>query len=392
MSRSLLLAGCLFLGCIAVAAAQQPLTITRQNFAYPAGNDTVYTVTPAADVPVPAEGANQAWDYSSLTLGSFGMVYCDNRTDAAFPGANFYTTNIWDTFAMSRGYYFNEANYVTDEGYYAAGITIDEQPYGLGSLTMNPADSMNFLQSSTVYESPRYVLRFPLTYGSTCNNVFTREAPLELTLNAYGVVKAPGVKRIHFVQTDSIVGWGTLTLPLATGGTVSMRTLLMKRYVTEVDSFFLYNQPAPAALLAAFQISQGMVTKGGRYLFFRENARSAALWFYFSDQDFTIPANVYVDKAIESITTGVDRPAAANIRADVYPNPSHNGVFTINTNRRATGITVRNILGMEIMNRQVSDGPLTVTLPKSSIPGMYFYELRDAGGAVMQTGKMLLAK
>jgi hypothetical protein len=391
MKNKYILLVCLFLGLISFASAQQPLTITRVNFGYTLGPDTVSSVN-GESVKIPAEGTNKIWDYSGLIPISTTFVNFEAKTNPAFPDALFYGTDLFDVFAVGRGYYYDEALNVTDAGYYGLGINIAAQPYGIGDLTMNPLDSLTFLATNNLYANPRYVVRFPLTYGTVTTNNYTIDAPFQLSISAYSLSKAPGIKRRIISATDSVLGWGTLLLPGNNGNPKSMEALLVKRYISEVDSFFLYGQPAPAALLAAFQMTQGASMSTGKYLFYRAYARSYALLLNFDNQRFAGVSTAYYDNSIVGTMTGVVEPVANDARADVWPNPSRNGVFTIAAAQPVSSIAVRNILGMEVLRQDARQGALTVSLPPSSLPGMYFYQLKDARGGVAQTGKLLFTK
>ena len=391
MNNKYLLVVCLFFGLTVLASAQLPLTITRQNFSYPNGSDTINTVT-AEGVKLPEAGENKVWDYTSLVRVNTLYNTYEVRSNPSYPNAAFFAVNAFDVFALNRGYYYDVAYGVTDAGYFGAGVSIAYQPYGIGDVTGSATDSLNFLAKDNVYASPQYILRFPCTYGTVFTNSYSSDAPFELTIGAYALNKAPGIKRKIYTDVDSVVGWGTLQLPARGGKFGAVNALLIKRYITMVDSFYLYGQPAPAALLAAFQITQGATTRYGRYGFYRANARCLALSFNFNNHTFAGAASVMYDDAISGNLTDVEELPAVASRPDVYPNPSRNGVFTIAAAQPAASIVVRNILGMEILRQQARESSLTISLPQSSLPGMYFFQLKDAHGSVLQSGKLLLAK
>jgi hypothetical protein len=374
-----------------VAYGQQPLTITRANFGYTLGADTVNAVN-AETVKIPAEGADKTWDYSSLVPTSTSFVNFAAKSNPAFPSALFFGTDLFDAFAMGRGYYYDEALNVTDAGYVGLGISIVGQPYGIGDLTMNPLDSLNFSETNNVYANPRYVVRFPLTYGAVTVNNYTIDVPFQLTISAYSLNKAPGIKRRNISVIDSTVGWGTLLLPGVNGKPKSMEALLVKRYTTEVDSFFLFGQPAPAALLAAFQMTQGGSFKTGKYLFYRAYARSYALLLNFNNQLFAGVSTAYYDNSTVGTLTGAYTPVAGDIRAEVWPNPSTDGIFTIAAPKSAATVIVKNVLGMEVLRRETDGGAVNISLPAGSLPGVYFYQLENRAGTLVSAGKIMLVK
>jgi hypothetical protein len=391
MKNKYLLLVCLFLCSIMFASAQQPLTITRQNFYYPAGSDTLNSAT-LEGVKIPEEGPNKVWDYTNLVAPQTVYNTYEVRSNPSFPNAAFFVVDAFDVFALNRGYYYDVAFGVTDAGYFGAGVSIAYQPYGIGDITGNALDSLNFSAMDNVYANPQYILRFPCTYGTVFTNSYSYDVPFTLTIGAYALNKAPGVKRKTLTDIDSVVGWGTLKLPARGGQFGAVNALLIKRYTTAVDSFFLYGQPAPEALLTAFQLTQGATTKYGRYVFYRENSRCYALSLNFNNHVFESAGAVIYDDAIPGNLTDVKEPPADATHPEVYPNPSQNGVFTIAAAQPVSSIVIRNILGMEVLRQDARQGALTVSLPPSSIPGMYFYQLKDARGAVVQTGKLLFTK
>ncbi len=368
------------------ALAQTPLVITRTNFAWLAGNDTLSFAN--VTTPSPTEGQAQVWDYSTLTPAGMGVNFFETKSNPAFPDASFFATQLFDTFAMSRGLFYEEAQAVTDAGFVALGISIADQPYSIGDLTGNPLDSLNFDARDGVYATPRSIIPFPMTHGTTSTSSFIREASFRLTLGLYGITNMPGLKRQHYTQVDSVVGWGTLTMPTAGGGPVSFPALLMKRMVTVVDSLFLGGQPAPDALLQAFGLSQGRVWPIGRHILWRAGARNYAMMWSYSDHQFASPVAVYYDKAIEGMTTGMDNPPAAGLSPAVFPNPT-TGRFTIDAPATTATIVVRDILGRRVLQAP-SHGGTTITLPSHCPPGLYLVDLLDAHGLLTHTSRIAL--
>src|SRR4051794_8419667 len=67
------------------AQAQEPITLTFQNFRTPPNADYFYQGANAAGVTIPAYGANRIWDYSDLTKNNANS---DSRSyvPASYPG------------------------------------------------------------------------------------------------------------------------------------------------------------------------------------------------------------------------------------------------------------------------------------------------------------------
>jgi len=65
---------------------------------------------------------------------------------------------IFDTHSFDR---------LDENGYATLGITYFPLGIGLGPITGNPADSLNFLESTSVYDEPDYTAWFPMNYEDT---------------------------------------------------------------------------------------------------------------------------------------------------------------------------------------------------------------------------------
>jgi hypothetical protein len=376
----------------ATAQAQQPLVLTRASIPATAASDTVIMAHPDG-VAVPARGGDLAWDYSALArIGETELTYTADA-HPAFPGAQFATTGLFDEIAMGRGYFYNEYHGATDTLYGGYGTFTPEQHYGIGDLTLNPADSMIFPEQVCKFRPPRAIMTFPFTDGSASERSYVREVIFRVTVGMYGIDNTIGSKRAIMTQIDSVVGWGTLRLPAPGGGaSAPMRVLLVKRMITQVDSFYLSGVSDPGPILNAFQMEQGAVTRTGRYLFFRENAKIYALSIAFADHDFTLPAAIYYDQAAAAFTTAVERPPAALTASAAWPNPSRDGSFLVTAGSEARRFVVRDVLGRLVGRADVASLPLRYSLPAGSPPGVYFYHFEDESGAVRAAGRMVFAR
>jgi hypothetical protein len=379
----------LILTSLTIAYAQQPLVITRQNMQVTAGPDTVYDVD--VTVNIPSEGANLAWNYSGISYSGIVVVSNEAAANPAFPSAFCAAKDYFETIAIGRGFYYDEYLTLNDSYFGGIGIGIADQRYGIGDVTMNPADSLNLPQQNIAYAAPRQIMKFPFTYGTSMTSSFVREGNFTLTIGAYGLNNAIGTKRMYMTQTDSVVGWGTLVLPGPNGPTPRFNVLLVKRITVEVDSFLLNGAAAPQMLLDAFQITQGQRTEQGRHLFYRANSKIYLFSITYEDQTFTNPVTAYFDRTAAMLTSVEETPGAAP-RAAVYPNPSNDGSFNISVENGMNELVVRNLLGQVVVRMQALSSPVSFSLPSACPPGMYTYQLVDAAGSLRSGGKLLFMK
>lgn len=374
-----------------MSEAQQPLTITRQNFQITATSDTLADVNPAG-VALPVEGTNQVWDYSKIGASAYKEASYAPANNPSFQNAFCVSLHSFESIAAGRGTMYDEYMNLTNNYFGGIGISVAEAHYGIGDLTLNPNDSLIFPLQNNPFQSPRYVVKFPCTFRSVMTSSYARDFNFSLTINAFSLNNAPAKLRAVMMQIDSVVGWGKLLLPLGKGATPPIDVLLVKRYTTEVDSFFLKNAPAPVVLLNAFQLTQGMTTKTGRYMFWRANAKAYALGFLFGDQNFISATDVLYDKSVELLPTNVQTLTDNNVQSFVYPNPSATGNFTINFDKNIHLLVVRNMLGQEIMRKEIDNNTVQFSLPTKSIHGMYFYQLEDVNGKMLLVGKLMYVK
>ena len=377
MSKSFLTI--VFILSISVLTAQNPLIITKQNFVISPDNDTVYSVVKStlSGITVPKTGANQLWDYSNLTKED--IYYIDPYLPPDKPGftdAFCASDKNFEVIAVSRGYFYKEYMYLDDNGYYAKGITLDNQSYFIGDLTMNQNDSMVAPEQSWTYPSVRWAYKFPLTYGDVTVSNFMRATNYTLTLTAFGLSKVPSLKKAYITQNDSILGWGRVVLPGTTGKTSPIEVLLIKRIVTEIDSFFIGGVPAQKMLLDNFALSQGQKISSYSYYFTRENHKSAILTFGFSDPVFTRISGIIWDMSADLLTDVRDNPLKNSVDISISPNP-------VTDNLNIKGDNIKLIQIYSVVGVKVLESVFAENIPVAELSaGMYYCKITTGNNII----------
>ena len=145
-----------------------------------------------------------------------------------------------------------------------------------------------------------------------------------ITVQSYALNQAPLLYVQRITTLDSVVGWGTLRIPVAgnPSGSAPIPVLLERRSFVEQDSFYLNGQPAPAALLNALGQTQGVTSSTYRQRFFRQNAAQPVLNIAYADSRYATPTGAaYSDE--QSIPLGTQ--AARTVTGGgllAWPNPA----------------------------------------------------------------------
>ncbi|MGN6569193.1 MAG: T9SS type A sorting domain-containing protein [Flavipsychrobacter sp.] len=154
---------------------------------------------------------------------------------------------------------------------------------------------------------------------------------------------------------DSLVGWGYVT--------ISAPITSWTRVNVDID----YTSPATATQMRIF--------------------------FYSSDPygagNYSDSSTMYVDDVALS-TTGVTDLSSANDVVNVYPNPSTGNIYLHSFTGEQLSWTAFNLNGQMIANKTFT-GRESVNLSNIA-GGMYFYNITDKNGQIIQRGKFTIAK
>jgi hypothetical protein len=366
------------------AYAQSPITITPAQ--YPATAATVVRVQPASPtgVAAPAKGANQAWDYRSLTPQGSVVVSTFNSVGTNPPFANsnrsYPLTLQLGSFALAATAYegFDAV------GYSQFGTAVAAQSFPLTAFTGGPSDVLSVPAQNINVN----LLRLPLPLTSTTRVVReSRSGSNSLLTVASGFLNQAPFRYVQRITTvDSVAGWGTVRIPVvgSAAGSAPLPVLLVQRRFVQQDSFYLSGQPAPALLLGALGQTQGAKTYLFQHLFYRQNSAQQTLSLSYATSAFTTPTTVAysAETAIPLTTTAAREVATGGLTA--WPNPAPRGQalrFELATVAPAQPLRLclRDALGRVVASLEAPNGqpaPLPV-LPA----GLYLAEAEAANGA-----------
>ncbi len=357
------------------------ITLTQANTSFTPGSMSAISADTSGFI-APSIGPAQYWNYSDLVQNSPAAINYITAANANFPTATFADTNLSIPFVPNWWYKSDYYYRTASDGANCLGFVVNDQRTCLVSLTGNTADSCIFPAQHFDFASSSYLMPFPTTAGSVWYTSTPMAVNFQLSITAYGLNHAPCQKISHIMRRDTIVAWGTLRVPTASGASNAYDVLLVKRMSVQIDSFYMNGSPAPAPMLAAFGISQGQQTISNRYIFWRENARYALLMMNFGSDNFTKATSIYYDGTAVYDPAGIDNvDQSANLL--VFPNPANDQLFLQNFEGMEQ-FTIFNTLGSAVKTGSVNNGIIEV----SDLPsGMYLLTLK--GHSNMTTSRFV---
>jgi hypothetical protein len=351
---------------------------------------------------LPTWGNNQIWDYSTLrdSLPTINKYYNAPALGFGTPPPAFadatHAFNYVNTFQVfsyaARAYLKMDAT-----GYYQLGYATNGSRFSITTLTGGATDSILFPAAVTRLTTPWIIYKFPMTANTVWKSNFKDTAAFQLSVAAFGLNKAPGMRVSKTVESDSIVGWGTLKQRNpATGGVLNFAVLLRQRKVTVVDSFYLNGAPAPDLLLSAFGLTQGnTVISPAEYDFLAMGFNEPLMYF-----------STTATGAIQNITRAVSPNLGLvaptqetkdfNVVTKVYPNPA---TEAISFEFQKTNAAHWNIMLYDMAGKILSIHPVTgsegivnqrVEFNTALPNGTYFYNLLDETALIRASGKVVV--
>lgn len=371
----------LILCCLAATVfGQTPFTITADNFPIYGiqnfqGPNTGPNLTPAA---------NGNWDFSALNATDMAQTVYFPETDPFYTaaGVDVYVSDF-KNLTPNLGYLvFNEFDF-NSSGVFDKGIYVDRQAYSLGAFSGNNLDSIVFPLQGYIYPTARKIMQFPATCQTSWSSQNRRWVDFNLTVTAFGLNGTPGRQVFTTFRTDSIVGWGKMSVYADNGPSIQYDVLIDKIDQYAVDSFYLAGAPAPAVLLTAFGISQGQQTGiNKRYVVFREGHSTPLAVFQYGSNNYTNPEAIYFDTENLTTITSVDNPDEQAFAVLLFPNPSSSGQLNVQFNGHFPAIDnyrVLDLQGRVVQSGKVdiSRGFLQLQLGKQIPNGQYLLQLAD---------------
>jgi len=367
------------------------ITITKDNFMpMNFGRDTFII---AAESPeVPAEGADQTWNYGNLTPS--GFVYFTDYQD----GSNDNTLDddvymIKSNFAFQSFRYPGALHYGLDEnGYYPMGISNEKGAFSITAISGGPSDSLIFPADAASYESRVDDLKFPATFKAAWEGEYTQKYNFVLSVAAFGLSNVPGQDIRVIGESREVVGYGSLVAPAGIDKpSAKMDVIMVKVETSTIDNYYLGGQPAPPSLLAAFGLTQGATSSEMYYEFFRADYDKSIMRIYVVDGQ--VDEVRFRFSAARGLSTSINNKIE-NTQVSAYPNPvSVGGVITISANENNGGTSYLQIMdasGKVVANQSNLTAGINgfqFQVPADFTSGMYFYNIVSGDGAQKTTGR-----
>ena len=395
MKKTLYTLGLLLL---ANTAFGQAITITAAKTIVPGSVDSCAVPTSAALSALPSLGTpatNATWDLSGVAVQNTFVTYAYRAKTAGFSTATYSDSTTYILTSSSVASYKAWRNIQQGPG--AVTIQGEEiltrQAKSIGSITGVAVDSIVFPTQVLSYNaSPLRILKFPSTIGTVWVDSAIRNLSFTLSVSAAGMNNVPGEQRERRLSVDSVVGWGSMVVPIVgKTKTTVMKVLQVHQYDISVDSFFLNGVAASPTVLAAMGATQGQSKTVARTYFYRANATRPLIELVHSTPSHSSSASTFYIHAVDlEEALGV----AGITRAEdalVYPNPvtvgasihlELPGVTSLNW-RYAITNTVGQIVAQGSPEMKGASGTATIAMPDRIAAGIYYLNLSKGSKIVL---------
>jgi hypothetical protein len=367
--------------CKTTLCVQAQITLHSGNVAQsPTYNANLRFQPGATSAAVPEHGANRSYDYSGLKANFSRLETYRPATRSGFTSYSRYlssSTFIGDIPLPSEYYY-----HLTGDGLFETGAYQSAQTLGIANFG-GPSDSIVFPGANVVFTAPAAILKFPCTYGQswTANHVYN--TPFKLTVASFTLSNAPALWVQWVYKTDSVVGWGQLTLPSTSGPSNPVDVLLIKTSRYTVDSYYINGSPAPAALLSGLNVRQNDSNYSNTYTFHAAGAELPLFSIYLTKK-WEVVGGAYYTNGIYPLAA--DNPGT--LSGQVYPNPVQAGQllrFDLNGLSAQLRISILDMQGRQVHSwaGEAEAAHKGIRLPAILKPGQYVYRVESEGGVYL---------
>jgi len=358
---------------------QAAITLTFKNFIVPAKADYFYQGADASGIVIPSQGTHQRWDYSNLNKNDANnnAISYVPANNPAYPNALRQFDNSFLLAGLPIAQTTMEGN--NKSSYHGLGTHLEKQAFPLESITGNPGDSL-IIDKQDVQEPHQVFEKYPVTYSTSFHSHSISKTGFHLSIAAFGLDHVPGQFVQHTFDNRDVLGWGKVRVPTESGPSKYIKALLQKLSVLKIDSVYLAGQPAPAALLAAFGVTQGETTRSFyQYRFYQENTDAYLINFSMDPTFSTITGLNYDTKYVDKnpgniIAAATDANASFSpneLAVKVFPNPSPSE-FTISFNNKSgskASVVVFDLYGRPVQRMETVSN--TLRFGKDLKPGTY---------------------
>ena len=339
--------------------------------------------------PNPTVGTNATWNYGTYfsTSAITANYYTETDTFFTHAGADVYCP-IFKTLTPGFGYNLWSVLDFNASSVKEAGTDIPYQMFNLSSFTSSSDDSLVIPAQKALSVSPKTIIPFPCTAGTSWSSNTRFANSFTLTVGAASLVNAPGQHVYYTHRKDSIVGWGKMTVHTPTVPSVPYDVLMDKLSSYSTDSFYLNGAPASPILLSTFGVTQGQKTDSTfRYQFFRKGTFSYLMMFnYGSDASYTTPQFKYLNT--DNLIPGNVGIAEINnnaITTVIFPNPCTGSEFNMlidGSTKAAKKYFVTDMAGRTIQVGSIvmNHGAIHIAFENKPVTGIYQVNILDGEG------------
>ena len=379
MKSVLLLIAATFSASLQLFSSQ--IIINRSDFPIHASYVSEDKLSHQDDMQPPTIGDNQTWNLTNLEIQEeYSIEYFDAKGDEFYTDAVYYTPTTYslDKIHIQSLDFFK----IDDAGYTKEGGRLKDTIYTITKSTGGENDILKIVGGNTPFDGRLDFIQFPLELGKTWTQEYSIPTNYELTVQAFGLDKTPGEFVQHHNQTRTVVGSGQLTLPKKGGGEITIDALLIHIINISKDSMFLGGQPAPAILVNAFGLEQGVEIDQEYYTFYAPGYGDAVASYDMTEGNVTY-------QSLSGPTSSVE---SANIeKLSVYPNPIKSGASLniSNSVKNISNLVLVDLSGKVVLENNIS-GNQSLNIPNTITAGAYLLNSYDTNGKIISTNKIII--
>ncbi|MES2702842.1 MAG: T9SS type A sorting domain-containing protein [Bacteroidota bacterium] len=365
----------LFVSGILLLTAQSNAQITLTSSSYASslyGTDSLKVTTAASAFPSLAAGTNMTWNMNVVT-DSVANLFIHRVPAAGFQFADS-TMFGFSTFAYQGNVLTNlNASAITQ-----SGIKVPRIAYPTPTATM-PTDSVVINAQTITYSTPRTVIAFPATMGSTWASTYSSDFTYALSFFPL-YTAAPGIVRTYATEKDTVTGWGKMRVKNAAGVASDYSNVLQVRSTTmHTDSFFLSGAPMNPSLLSSLGLTQGRKDTVYEQNYYRSGEVTPMATVAFKDAGYTQPrtARTHVQRVGVSSVAGI-----GNAVITVYPNPATTA-FYADVPAGTWNYQLIDAAGKTVTAAQQTGSSIRCAVPAGIASGVYFLKLTNDNNEVV---------